>query len=101
MPRKTILAIALASFMLVTTETLAIAQAADQRHHRTPSAQATQDRDNIPTSEEPDPRVGKMLDEMHRASNAEAAPSSNGPGDKSGYVGGRPFFSSNPSDQPK
>ena len=101
MPRKTILAIALASFVLVTTETLAIAQAADQRHHRTPSAQATQDRDNIPTSEEPDPRVGKMLDEMHRGSNAEAAPSSNGPGDKSGYVGGRPFFSNNPSDQPK
>jgi hypothetical protein len=101
MSKKTILMIALASFILASFETLAVAQADGQRHHLTPSAQATQDPDNTPISKEPDPQVGKMLDEMHRSSNGEAVPSSNGPGDKSGYVGGRPFFSNNPNDQPK
>ena len=101
MTGKRIFTIAVASLSFAAFGSLVAAQETGRHHHhRKPSAQATQDPDNIPTSKDPDPQVRGMLDEMHRSSNGQAvAPA--GPKDTSGYVGGRPFFSNNPNDQPK
>jgi hypothetical protein len=101
MTEKRIFTIALTSLMVATCVSLVAAQETGRRHHhRRPSAQATQDPDNIPTSSQPDPQVGQMLNEMHRLGSGEAvAPTDKR--DTSGYIGGRPFFSNNPNDQPK
>lgn len=99
MLRKTILTTMLAGFILAAFGSLVTAEAG-KRHHRKPAAQPTQDPNNIPTSTDPDARVRGMIDEMHRSSaGAPVAPPNKA--DTSGYLGGRPFFSNNPNDQPK
>ena len=101
MTGKRIFTIAAVCLVLAAFASLIAAQETGRHHrHRKHSVQPTQDPDNIPTSKDPDPRVRGMIDEMHRSSNGEAVAPTN-PNDKSGYVGGRPFFSNNPNDQPK
>jgi hypothetical protein len=101
MLRKMILATVLASLIVATNGSSSVAQEAGPGQDQKPSARTTQDADHVPTSNEPDPRVKGMLDEMHRASSGHAVPQSNKAPDTSGNVGGRPFFSNNPNDQPK